>query len=79
MYFKLFGCTVSVAACGIWFPDQGPNLAPLQWEHGILATGPLGTSHSTPLEICTVVFLVFLTCVISLHVYNDLVCKFKLV
>ena len=28
--------------CGIWFPDQGFNLGPLHWEHGILATGPAG-------------------------------------
>ena len=33
-----------VAACGIWFPDQGPNLGPLPWEHGVLATGPPGKS-----------------------------------
>ena len=28
------------AACGIWFPDQGWNLGPLCWEHGVLAAGP---------------------------------------
>ena len=27
-------------ACGIWFPDQGWNPAPLQGEHAVLATGP---------------------------------------
>ena len=28
--------------CGMWdqFPDQGSNLGPLRWEHGVLATGP---------------------------------------
>ena len=31
-----------VAACGIQFPDQGLNLDPLHWEHGVLATGPPG-------------------------------------
>ena len=34
-----------VAACGIWFPDQGSNLGPLHWEHGILATAPPGKSQ----------------------------------
>ena len=31
-------------ACGIQFPDQGSNLGPLHWEHGVLATGPLRKS-----------------------------------
>ena len=26
------------------FPDQGSNLGPLHWEHGVLATGPLRKS-----------------------------------
>ena len=26
-------------SCGIWFPNQGSNLGPLHWEHGVLATG----------------------------------------
>ena len=33
-----------VVACGIWFPEQGLNLDPLQWEHSILAPGPPGKS-----------------------------------
>ena len=37
------GCTtLLVAACGVWFPDQGLNLnlfPPLHWEQGLLATG----------------------------------------
>ena len=33
-----------VAVCGIQFPDQQSNPGPLQWEHGILATGPPGKS-----------------------------------
>ena len=32
--------------CGMWdlVPDQGSNLGPLPWEHGVLATGPPGKS-----------------------------------
>ena len=29
-----------VAWCGILLPDRGLNLGPLNWEHGVLATGP---------------------------------------
>ena len=29
-----------VAPCGIQFPDQGSNLGPLHWEHGVLVTAP---------------------------------------
>ena len=29
-----------VATCRIWFPDQGSNVGPLYWEHGVLATWP---------------------------------------
>ena len=36
--------TLSIIACGIHFPDQGSNPGPLHWEHGVLATGPLGQS-----------------------------------
>ena len=35
---------VLVVACGIQFPDQGSNPAPLYWEHRVLATGPPGNS-----------------------------------
>ena len=38
-----------VAACGIWFPDQGLDLGPLHWEHGVLATGSPGKSLPWPL------------------------------
>ena len=43
LYFWL--CWVLVAACtllvcGIYFSDQGLNLGPLPWEHGVLAAGP---------------------------------------
>ena len=27
-------------ACGTQFPNQGLNLGPLHWEHGLLPTGP---------------------------------------
>ena len=37
-------CELSVAACGIKFPDQGWNPGPLHWEHGALATGSPGKS-----------------------------------
>ena len=33
-----------VAAWGTWFPDQGSDLGPAHWDHGVLATGPLGKS-----------------------------------
>ena len=36
---------VLVVACGIKFPEQGSNLGPLHWEHGILAIGPTGKSR----------------------------------
>ena len=35
-----------VVLCGISFPDQGLNLGPLGWKHGVLATGPPGKSLS---------------------------------
>ena len=35
-----------VAASGSMFPDQGWNLGPLHWKHGVLATGPLGKSFA---------------------------------
>ena len=49
---KKFGYTRSslwqagslVVACRIWFPDQGWNSGPLDCEHKVLATGPLGKS-----------------------------------
>lgn len=34
----------SVAAWGIWFPEQGSNSGPLRWEHGVLPSGPPGKS-----------------------------------
>ena len=38
-FFFLLHCT----ACGILVPNQGLlNPCPLQWRHGVLATGPPG-------------------------------------
>ena len=37
-------CKLLVVVCGIYFPDQGSNLGPLHWEHGVLAIGPPGKS-----------------------------------
>ena len=31
---------------GSWFPDQGLNLGPLHWKHGVLAPGMPGKSSS---------------------------------
>lgn len=31
-----------MAACGTEYPDQGLNLGPPHWEHGVRATGPPG-------------------------------------
>ena len=39
-------CELLVVACGILFSDQGWNPGPLDWEHGVLATGPPGKSSS---------------------------------
>ena len=38
-----------VAACGMYFPNQGLIPGPLHWECGVLATGPPGNS----LGLCT--------------------------
>ena len=37
-------CQVFIAACGIWFPDQGLTLGPVHWEFRVLVTGPPGKS-----------------------------------
>ena len=36
IYLFIFGLV------GPYFPDQGPNLSPLQWKHGVLTIGPTG-------------------------------------
>ena len=46
VFFVLF-CFVLfflVAACGIWFPDQGLSPGSLHWNLGVLTTGPPGNS-----------------------------------
>ena len=45
LFFNLVApCELLVAACGIYFPDQGSNLGPLHWEHRVLSTVPPGKS-----------------------------------
>ena len=36
----------------LWFPDQGSNPDPLQWECGVLATGPPG-GPSFSVKLCS--------------------------
>ena len=63
MFICLFACTGSsgslvapcelwVAACGIWFPDQGSNPGPLHRERVFLATRPPGKSQITYFICC---------------------------
>ena len=33
-----------MSARSFYFPDRGLNLHPPRWQHGVLTTGPLGTS-----------------------------------
>ena len=33
-----------IVTCGTYFPDQELNSGPWHWEHGVLASGPLGKS-----------------------------------
>ena len=46
--FLVSACELFVVACGIQFPvqfpDWGLNPGPMNWEHGVLATGPPGKS-----------------------------------
>ena len=45
-------CELLLAICGIKFPDQGLNTAPLlHWEQRVLATGPEGSSTGPPVPI----------------------------
>lgn len=45
LFFKcLFGC----AGFQLWYvggTDQGSNLGPLQWGHGVVAAGPQGSPY----------------------------------
>ena len=38
------GMGTSVAACGVYFPDQRSSPGPLHWEIGVLTTGLPGKS-----------------------------------
>ena len=40
--FLIFILWQHYLACGILVPDQGSNLCPLHWKHGVLITGPSG-------------------------------------
>ena len=51
LLFLLFGHTVQHV--GSQFPDQGSNLHPLHWKHGILISGPPGKSLPCPPSSCT--------------------------
>ena len=42
---SVVACILLVVACGIQFPDQGLNPGHLNWEPGVLTTGPRGKSH----------------------------------
>ena len=46
MYFILFG--FAMQHVGSWSSDQGSNLCPLQWKHGVLIIGPSGRSPKSP-------------------------------
>ena len=43
-------CRLSAVARGVQFPDQGSNLSPLHWEHGVLTTGLPGKSLKLSFE-----------------------------
>ena len=44
---------LSIAACGIQFPDQGSNSAHLHWGLRVLSYGPPGKSCGSPFLIAT--------------------------
>ena len=53
IFIYLLGCPYVLAApWGFLFPDQGSYLGPLQWEHGVLATGPPGKSSINIFNVC---------------------------
>ena len=47
-FFGTFSCVMQTLRWGVWNLVQhwGSNPGPLRWEHGVLATGPLGKSLS---------------------------------
>ena len=44
----IFSSELLVAACRIYFPDQGWNLGLLPWDWGVLAPGAPGSSFFFP-------------------------------
>ena len=42
-YMFVYLAALRISTRGL-FPDQGPHLGPLLWEHGVLAAGPPGNS-----------------------------------
>ena len=47
IYLFIWLIEVLAVACGIQFPDQWLNQSHLNWEHRVLATGPLRKSPET--------------------------------
>ena len=46
-----------LAACGIYFPDQGLNPGPLHWEHRVLTTGLPGKSQGALTFFFLIIYL----------------------
>ena len=46
-FFFSWLCHVVCQTYQILVPDQGLNLSPRHWKHGVLTTGPPGSSHSS--------------------------------
>ena len=40
--------------CGSYFPNQGSNLHPLHWKHGLLTTGLPGKSQESDFKSITI-------------------------
>ena len=51
-FFLVVACKLLGTACGIWFPDQGPNSGPLHWEREVLASRQPGKSLKCYLKLC---------------------------
>ena len=66
------------------FPNQGPNVCPLHWEHGVLITGPAGKSLKDFLWKRVLIFLLpnpliikfCLICSIAQSIYKYIVIIF---
>ena len=58
-------------ACRIQFPDQGSNLGPLHWEHGVLPTGPPRKSlNFNCFSFLFLLFLVYLRRYDTIHTHT---------